>query len=151
MLKDMQIEDLFKKMISRRSSGLYETTSGRKIPIYISEHDSLFDVGDIKKNIESTQKKSYSDTNIPKNYIRKKILPSLSSDRNLEKRYRNLKTYFNEGNILIIGAGDKIDYYKKLFEESLVVTSDVHAQFDPDIVFDAHDIPFNDASWTCYI
>ncbi|MDZ7648847.1 MAG: hypothetical protein U5K54_17665 [Cytophagales bacterium] len=44
--------------------------------------------------------------------------------------------------LLIVGAGDKIEYYKRTFHQSDIITSDVHLQFGPDIVFDIHQIPF---------
>jgi SAM-dependent methyltransferase len=46
--------------------------------------------------------------------------------------------------VLIIGSGDKCEFYRSKFKDCLVINSDVHNQFGVDIVFDAHNIPFKD-------
>lgn len=120
------------------------------IPIVIDEVKSVFSVEDILKNAPTTQDKSYRNSSL-KNKMRKSILPQLSKDFNLEKRYKTLAQRVEGKTILIIGAGDKIEYYNRLFSKSLVITSDVHLQFSPDVVFDAHQIPFKDSVFSLII
>ena len=49
--------------------------------------------------------------------------------------------------MLIVGAGEKISYYKNKFSNCEVITSDVHNEFNPDYIFDGHFIPFVDNSF----
>ncbi len=118
--------------------------SQKRIPVFPPSKSSLFDMDQLKGQEASTQNQSYRDLNNPKNYIRQKLLPSLTVDYTLGKRYAFLRDNFDFEVVLVIGAGDKIQYYKDFFPESEVIASDVHGQFGPDVVFDAHDIPFKD-------
>jgi hypothetical protein len=112
------------------------------IPVLIFDETGIFDIAGIEKNNATTQSKRLNDTNNLKNYIRRKVLPSLTRDNNFSKRYNWLASNVN-GNVLVIGAGEKVQFYKDLFPNCSVLTSDVHRQYSPDIVFDAHAIPFN--------
>lgn len=113
-------------------------------PILFSA-DSIFNEADIINARKTTQDGDYLDTSNIKNFIRRKLLPSLCEDFNIEKRYEELsKLLAQESKILIIGAGEKITYYKNKFPHCEVITSDVHNQFKPDYVFDGHFIPFVD-------
>ncbi len=120
------------------------------IPIVIDESKSIFKVDDIAKNVPTAQNSSYRKDSL-KNIIRKKVLPALSKDFGFLKRYKALANNFKNKTILIIGAGDKVHFYNDMFKESLVITSDVHLQFSPDIVFDAHQIPFKASSFDLVI
>jgi SAM-dependent methyltransferase len=112
------------------------------VPILLSV-DSIFNSDDIINSKVTTQDNAYLDTSNLKNYVRRKLLPSLCSDFNIEKRYDNLSGLSPEnGKVLIIGAGEKTGYYKNIFKNCVVITSDVHNQFKPDYVFDGHFIPF---------
>jgi hypothetical protein len=113
----------------------------QQIPVLIFEETGIFDIEGIENNKATTQSKELNDTNNLKNFIRRKVLPSLTRDKNFFKRYSWLSNNIN-GNVLIIGAGEKVKYYKELFPHCTVITSDVHRQYSPDIVFDAHEIPF---------
>lgn len=107
--------------------------------------NSIFNEDDIVNAKKTTQDSEYLDTSNIKNFIRRKLLPSLCEDFNIEKRYDGLsKVLANGSKILIIGAGEKITYYKNKFSHCEVITSDVHNQFKPDYVFDGHFIPFVD-------
>ncbi|OYX82354.1 MAG: hypothetical protein B7Y83_15065 [Flavobacteriales bacterium 32-34-25] len=107
--------------------------------------NSIFNEDDIVNAKKTTQDSEYLDTSNIKNFIRRKLLPSLCEDFNIEKRYDGLsKVLANGSKILIIGAGEKITYYKNKFPHCEVITSDVHNQFKPDYVFDGHFIPFVD-------
>ncbi|WP_158837990.1 class I SAM-dependent methyltransferase [Polaribacter sp. L3A8] len=121
-----------------------------KIPIIINEGKSIFKISDVLEVKFTTQSSKYRNNSI-KNYIRKKVLPSLSKDFTQEKRFKNLSEKFKGKNILIIGSGDKVGYYNNAFNQSLVINSDVHLQFSPDIVFDAHEIPFKDEAFDLVI
>ena len=120
------------------------------IPILIDESRSIFKVEDILKKAPTSQNSNYRDVSF-KNTIRRKVLPSLSKDFGFSKRYEKLADKFNGKKVLIIGAGDKVIYYNEIFKESFVITSDVHLQFSPDLVFDAHQIPFKDSSFDLII
>jgi len=118
----------------------------KEIPIIIDESTSIFKIDSIIENTPTTQDINYRSESF-KNKIRKRVLPSLSKDFSFDKRYKKLAEKFNEKSILVIGAGDKVDFYNKMFKDNLVITSDVHMQFFPDVVFDSHQIPFKDASF----
>lgn len=106
---------------------------------------SIFSEKDIVNANKTTQDVDYLDTSNLKNFIRRKLLPSLCEDFNIEKRYDRLSKELVDGSkILIIGAGEKITYYKNKFPHCEVITSDVHNQFKPDYIFDGHFIPFVD-------
>ncbi|WP_395053488.1 class I SAM-dependent methyltransferase [Flavobacterium sp.] len=116
----------------------------KNIPILLSK-DSIFSSTDVIENKVTTQDSNFRNKNNFKNYIRTKIIPSLSHDFKIDKRYYNLNLLLKENSkILILGAGDKIDYYKNIFNKSTVITSDVHTQFAIDVVLDGHEIPFKD-------
>ncbi|MFK8059423.1 MAG: class I SAM-dependent methyltransferase [Polaribacter sp.] len=117
-----------------------------KIPVVINESKSIFTIKDILSVKFTTQNSSYRKNSL-KNNIRKNLLPALSKDFTQKKRYNNLSKKFANKNILVIGSGDKVEYYNEVFKNSLVINSDVHLQFKPDIVFDAHEIPFKEESF----
>src|SRR6187551_1946783 len=114
------------------------------IPILIRNETGLFDINDIVAQKPQTQNKAYLDRSNLKNYIRRNILPTLSTDRNFEERYASLAERVKGKRVLVVGAGDKVEYYRTVFQHSEVITSDVHMQFSPDVVFDVHEIPFPD-------
>jgi hypothetical protein len=120
----------------------------RGTPIMIDEENSLFSFDEIIKLKDTTQSKTYNNQNNLKNKIRKNILPSLSEDRYINERYKKVFHNIAGKNVLVIGAGDKVSYYKKIFEKaSILVISDVHGQFGADIILDAHQIPFKNESF----
>ena len=138
----------FKKEEIEFENGLkYPIVNGKSI-LY-DEKKSLFSIKDIESKVNTTQNKTYDDNKNIKNLIRKN-LPHLSSDDNIEKRYSDLKKQSNSGPILIIGAGNKILFYKNIFGDD-VILSDVHLLYDCDIVFDTHQIPFADESMSLII
>ena len=116
------------------------------IPIIIDENESLFNIKEIEKQTPTTQDIKYRKSSL-KNTIRKKVLPSLSKDFTVKKRYTELASKVNNKKGLVIGTGDKVKYYNEIFKDSFLITSDVHLQFYPDIVFDSHQIPFQDESF----
>ena len=120
------------------------------IPIIIDESQSIFKIDDIIKNVPTTQSSTFRNRSL-KNTIRKDFLPSLSKDFTLEKRYLELAGKFAGKKILIIGCGDKIEFYNDIFKNSFVINSDVHVQFSPDIVFDSHQIPFSNETFDLII
>ena len=122
-----------------------------EIPIIIDETESIFKINDIIIEKSTTQNPKYRGKSL-KNVVRQKIIPSLSKDFTQVKRYEKLALKHKHGKVLIIGAGDKIEWYNSLFSnKSLVITSDVHSQFKPDVVFDSHQIPFADESFDLII
>jgi len=115
------------------------------VPILVTDENSMFDIGSIINQTPLTQDKNYADKRNVKNFIRTSVLPTLSKDWSIRQRYRNLANSCVDKRVLIIGAGRKVGQYKEVFMRSeLVITSDVHIQFNPDIVFDVHQIPFRD-------
>jgi SAM-dependent methyltransferase len=115
------------------------------IPVLFSKH-SLFRSDDIIQQKKTIQDAEYLDTSSIKNYIRRKILPSLCEDFKIEQRYAELsRKLAPNSTVLIIGTGEKTTYYKSLFPQCNVICSDVHASFQPDYVFDGHYIPFVDS------
>lgn len=122
-----------------------------EIPVIIDEAQSIFKIDDIISKKATTQDSSYRNSSL-KNRVRQDFLPSLTKDFNFDKRYKTLADKHSNGKILIIGAGDKVEWYNNIFgEQSLIITSDVHLQFNPDIVFDCHQIPFADQSFDLII
>ncbi|NQX86243.1 MAG: class I SAM-dependent methyltransferase [Flavobacteriaceae bacterium] len=130
-------------------SNSYPTSNN--IPIIIDETESIFNINDIISKKPTAQDSNYRRKSL-KNSIRQNLLPSLSKDFTLTKRYEKLAQTHINGKILIIGAGDKIEWYKSVFgQKSLLITSDIHSQFKPDIVFDSHQIPFANESFDLVI
>lgn len=106
--------------------------------------NSIFNDLDIINSKKNTQDSTLSDPSNIKNFIRRKLLPSLCDDFNIESRYNNLsKLLSKDSKVLIIGTGEKGSYYKNIFSQCEVITSDVHNEFNPDYIFDGHYIPFN--------
>ena len=114
------------------------------IPILFSEK-SIFNKEDIINSNTTTQDRDHLDTSNVKNYIRRKLLPSLCKDFNIDKRYHHISNLLPlKSKMLVIGAGEKVEYYKKIFSNCEIITSDVHNSFKPDYIFDGHFIPFTD-------
>lgn len=115
------------------------------IPVLVTQENSLFRIDEIKDQRPLTQNKNYSNKSSIKNFIRTTLLPKLNTDWDLKKRYSQLAEQVKGGKVLIIGAGNKVEFYREIFKASeFVVTSDIHLQFRPDVVFDVHEIPFQD-------
>ncbi|HPM30080.1 MAG TPA: methyltransferase domain-containing protein [Chryseolinea sp.] len=112
-------------------------------PVIFNEKESLFSITDIEKDVKKTQNSEFRDKSIFKNRFRQS-LPKLAHDFGESKRFEWLKEKAGNGPVLIIGSGDKCEFYKNKFNNCLVINSDVHNQFGVDIVFDAHNIPFKD-------
>lgn len=107
--------------------------------------DSIFNENDVISAKKTTQDSAHLDTSNIKNFIRRKLLPSLCNDFNIEKRYDELSKLLSaKSKVLIIGVGEKEAYYKNKFSHCIVITSDVHNEFKPDYIFDGHFIPFTD-------
>jgi SAM-dependent methyltransferase len=114
------------------------------IPLLFSK-DSIFNSEDVIHSKKTTQDKEHLDTSTLKNFIRRKLLPSLCEDFTIEKRYDALSQLLPaKSKVLIIGTGEKKAYYKSKFPHCVVITSDVHNEFQPDYIFDGHFIPFAD-------
>lgn len=113
------------------------------VPVIFNETESLFSVADIVNDVKKTQNSEFRDKSIFKNLVRQN-LPTLAYDFREEKRFEWLKERAGNGPVLIIGSGDKCEFYRSKFKDSLVINSDVHNQFGVDVVFDAHNIPFKD-------
>jgi len=114
------------------------------IPVLINEEDSLFTIKDILSDTPTTQLAEYNNAKNWKNFMRRKLLPALSNDKGMIDRYKALAAKLHGEKVLILGTGKKVLFYKSIFSNCEVITSDVHSQFNPDIVFDAHSIPFKD-------
>lgn len=112
-------------------------------PVLFNEKESLFSIADIQQDVKKTQNSDFRDRRIFKNRIRQG-LPKLAHDFGEDKRFEWLKELAGNGPVLIIGSGDKCEFYRNKFKECLVINSDVHNQFGVDVVFDAHHIPFKD-------
>ena len=119
-------------------------------PVLIHEDAGLFRLKDIIDNAPTTQSAHHNDIKNFKNYFRKKVLPSLTRDKYFTQRYQWLGMV-TTGKVLVLGAGDKIAYYKSMFPHCTVITSDVHRQFKPDIIFDAHNISFKNNTFNLVI
>ena len=154
-----KIKDLLcpvnKSRVSSCRENQIEFEGGLKYPIFdgkpilIDERKSLFSIKGIMDKVNTTQNSDYSDKKNIKNFIRKN-LPRLSYDGTVEKRYTDLKKQSNNGLILVIGAGDKSSFYKNIFGDNAIM-SDVHLLYDCDIVFDSHQIPFKDESFSLIV
>jgi len=122
-----------------------------KFPIYngtpiLFGANSIFNAEDIINSKKTTQDKEHLDTSNIKNFIRRKLLPSICEDFTIDKRYDILSQLLpKKSKVLIIGTGEKAGYYKNKFLHCAVITSDVHNEFRPDYIFDGHFIPFADS------
>ncbi len=149
MLEHILHPDTHSRLVLKNDENLL-FEDGSKMPIHngtpiLFSVDSIFNPEDIINSKITTQDSAHLDTSNIKNFIRRKVLPSLCTDFNIEKRYDNLEQLLPVyGKVLIIGAGEKINYYKNKFPHCEVITSDVHNEFKPDYIFDAHFIPFDD-------
>lgn len=135
------------------TDAFYVFEDGNTLPIHngvpiLFEKNSIFSADDIVSAKATTQSSAYLNTSNTKNYIRRKLLPSLCTDFNIEERYNQFsKLCPDNAKVLIVGAGEKVAYYKDKFKHCEVITSDVHNQFNPDYVFDGHFIPFENATF----
>jgi hypothetical protein len=142
-----------KSPLAYYTSGQFIFRDGSTLPVHngtpiLFGADSIFNADDIVHAKKTTLDSAELDTSNFKNFIRRKVLPSLSFDFDMEKRYEGLsKRLPAESRVLIIGAGEKISYYKNKFSHCKVITSDVENEFKPDYIFDGHFIPFADESF----
>lgn len=113
-------------------------------PILIDEASSLFTIADAAALRPLTQDRAYRDRASLKNWVRQRGLPGLTRDPTHARRYAGLAALAAGHPVLVIGAGDKVERYRALFPDSVVVASDVHLQFGADCVIDAHRLPFAD-------
>jgi hypothetical protein len=110
--------------------------------------DSVFSFDEIYNSKSTTQNGEHLNTRNIRNFIRRKLLPSLTNDSYMNQRYNDIEQLLPiNATILILGAGEKINYYKTAFKNSTVITSDVHNTFKPDLIFDGHSIPFKDCTF----
>ncbi|MBC7409669.1 MAG: methyltransferase domain-containing protein [Arcicella sp.] len=141
--------DTHSKLVSKTDSYLLFEDESR-LPVYngipvLFSVDSLFKESDVKESRKTTQDAKHLDTSNLKNYIRRKVLPSLCEDSKIEQRYDSLSELLPaQAKVLIIGTGEKANYYRNKFSHCEVITSDVHNEFRPDYIFDGHFIPFAD-------
>ena len=135
------------------TEGYYLFEDQSKLPVFngtpiLFGEDSIFDKAEIVNSKTTTQNKAHLDKSNLKNYIRRQLLPSLNKDFNMDKRYEVIsKRLAPKSSMLIVGVGEKSAYYKKMFPDYEIITSDVHNQFKPDYVFDGHFIPFANQSF----
>jgi SAM-dependent methyltransferase len=152
MLKNIIHPDSHSKLIEI-TDDFYRFEDDSKLPIkegtpILFSVESIFSKDDVIDSKKTTQDRSHLDTSNIKNYIRRKLLPSLCDDFSKEERYEILSKLIPvNSKMLIVGAGEKIDYYKNKFPNCEVITSDVHNEFKPDYIFDGHFIPFIDNSF----
>jgi SAM-dependent methyltransferase len=116
-------------------------------PVLIDERASLFQVADVVAKVATTQDRGYRDRESTKNFIRQRVLPPLSRDSHYARRIAALAAEVDDAPVLILGAGDKVETYRRAFPHSVVVTTDVHIQFGSDLVCDVHKIPFADGTF----
>ncbi len=126
--------------IAFKNGDTYPVVNG--IPVIINEANSLFTIKDILAYTPQTQDRGYSNEKSFKNYFRRRMLPKLTSDKGYAERFASLAALKPGGKILVLGAGERTAEYKNFFCNHEVCCSDVHLQYGPDIVFDAHNIPF---------
>lgn len=113
-------------------------------PILISEASGLFEVEQIRCQAPTTQDARYRDRGRLKNYIRQSVLPSLTRASESRRLFERMSRDIVSGAVLVLGAGDKVEYYRRLFPGAEVITTDVHLQFGADAAVDGHAIPFAD-------
>lgn len=149
MLQFIIHPDTHSKLVSKTDNSLL-FEDGSMLPIHngipiLFGIDSIFKKEDVFASKKTTQDSAGLDTSNIKNYIRRKVLPTLCEDFDIEKRYDGLSGLLPaESKVLIIGTGEKAAYYKNKFPHCEVITSDVHNEFKPDYIFDGHFIPFVD-------
>jgi SAM-dependent methyltransferase len=149
MLQFIIHPDTHSKLVSKTDNSLL-FEDGSMLPIHngipiLFGIDSIFKKEDVFASKKTTQDRAGLDTSNIKNYIRRKVLPTLCEDFDIEKRYAGLSGLLPaESKVLIIGTGEKAAYYKNKFPHCEVITSDVHNEFKPDYIFDGHFIPFVD-------
>lgn len=115
------------------------------IPLLVPDA-SIFVVDDIAAGKTTTQVAQYHSDARLKNRVRRQVLPALSMDRGLGARYRSVSAATSGSAALVLGAGDKVTSYRHWLADNEVLTSDVHLEFVPDLVCDAHWIPCGDGA-----
>lgn len=120
----------------------YPCLDGR--PVLIDEATSLFSIRDVLARRPTTQNGAYRDRRRLKNFVRQRVLPGMTWNPDRERRCDALAAEVADEPILVLGAGDRIDEYRRRFRGAPLVTSDVHLQFGADCAIDAHRIPFKD-------
>ncbi len=152
MQKHIIHPDTHAKLVSSTKDFLY-FEDGSQLPVFngipvLFGAQSMFCYEDICNAKVTTQNGAHLDTSNLKNYIRRKVLPALCADFNMDLRYTELAKRLAKGSkVLIIGVGEKAQYYKNIFSDCEVITTDVHATFKPDYIFDGHYIPFQNTSF----
>lgn len=150
MQKHIIHPDTHAKFISS-TKDFFHFEDGSELPVFngipvLFSKQSMFCYEDICKAKVTTQNGAHLDTSNLKNYIRRKMLPALCADFNMDQRYAELAKKLDKGSkVLIVGVGEKATYYKNIFSDCEVITTDVHATFKPDYIFDGHYIPFENA------
>jgi hypothetical protein len=149
-LRDPQDGSAFSRIeghkIYFQSGNSYPLCDG--VPILIDEERSIFSVADILNTKPTTQDAKYSSQATFKGKVRRRMLPQLAVGTPSSVRWAPLKKLIASGRVLILGTGEKAEQYRAYFCDSEVITSDVHLQFGVDVVFDAHQIPFKDETFS---
>ncbi len=94
MLKNIIHPDSHSKLFEI-TNDFYLFEDDSKLPIHegtpiLFSAESIFSKEDIVNSKKTTQDSSHLDTSNIKNYVRRKLLPSLCEDFNLERRYETL-------------------------------------------------------------
>lgn len=120
----------------------YPCHDGR--PILIDETSSLFTVEGVRPR---THRHGYRDRARLVNVVRRELLPGLTWNPAYVARVDALAEAARGQPVLVIGAGDRIEEYRRRFTGSPVVSSDIHLQYGADVGLDAHRIPFADRTF----
>ncbi len=142
-----------KKKLSYKSNYLYSDNFKypviNNIPILINEDNSLFKIDDFKEknNIH------YNLNKTPIISFVKSFFPSISLNLKSKANYKRISKMLDKSSkILIVGGSIKGDGIQSLYNNhNNIIEGDVHFGPQTKIIFDAHDIPFEDQSFDCII
>jgi hypothetical protein len=137
--------DLDAQTITFEGGNCYPCIDGH--PVLLDDTRGLFSVEGVLTDRPTTQDRYYRDKGGLKNMVRQRLLPKLGDPVEQMTRHKRLAASGISGPVLVVGAGDKTTAYQEWFAPRVVICSDVHALFGADLVFDAHRIPFEDATF----
>lgn len=125
------------------------------IPILINNQNSVFAIEDFKEQQSTTFDLSYNQGNRLKRTLRRikeyhpKIGNSFHIDKHMETFKETLKKTTSKPRVLIIGGSIKGNYVDILLDDPDIEVVETDVSFGPRtmLIFDAHDIPFEDSSF----
>ena len=120
------------------------------VPVFINEKNSIFLIEDFLKQKDTFYK--LSEKTAIRDFFRK-LIPDISKNyavrKNHEDFLKNILAISNNPKVLVVGGSHLGQGLKTILENKNVKLAEGDVSFGPrvQLIFDAHDIPFNDESF----